>query len=236
MKHLLAILILLPIFCHGQLSKMMVGAHRTGPQRVLIDLGGNGVGDLTFTDTGVMTPDNTSRTGQAADGNWWNNITNGEPNMTLLSNPVDSHGNLITGFTITIDKWPRGTFSTTDSSMNFSGWTAAVGDYPASATIDNMYFHSTAGVVSMTVTIPFGKKARIKFWGSRVTTGVNRTLQVKKSTDATYTESFNALNNSNYNQAATITELSGTAVLNLRVTPGVSFGHISVMDITLEDL
>src|SRR5687767_3885070 len=176
MKWFVVILFLLVYqFSYSQQLLINGNTYTNGTQRILIDLGGNGTGDISLTDVGHMTPDNSSRIGQDVNGRWWNNITNGEPSVTLLANAVDVNGGLVSGLNISLDKWPRGTFSTTDSSMNFSGWTtAAVGDYPVTATEDNLYFHSTAGVVTMTITIPAGKTASIKFWGSRVTTGTIR--------------------------------------------------------------
>lgn len=224
-------------------------------QRVLIDLGGDGLVDNGQTDGGVMTPNNTipsATPGQAGDGKYWNNIVccvAGTNNGTTLvdypgasypitinrSTLVDIANTAVAGLSFTLDKAPRGTFTLVDYSMNYNGHTAAaITDYPVSAVRDNLYFHSTAGVVTMTVVVPAGKTASIKFWGNR-TEGIvtNRYLQIKKNTDASYTQEYNASNNTDYNTAVTFTGLTGTVAFNMQVKSGSTFGHISVIDTIL---
>jgi hypothetical protein len=194
-------------------------------QRILIDFGGYGVtnssGQQTYSPQG---------------GNYWNNESNIFSASTFLSNPVDIANATVTGFSIATDKKPGGTFAPADSSMNGSGYTTAVSDYPSTAVSDNVYFHSSAGVVTWTFTIPSGKQASIKFWGGRNTTGAARILQIKRSTDGSYTQEFESLGNQTYSQGVTFTGVAGTAIFNMQVKSGSTFGHISVIDITLTDL
>jgi predicted peptidase/lysophospholipase L1-like esterase len=202
--------------------------------RILIDLGGDGITDGGFTDTGVKTPDNsiTGNAGMAGDGLWWNNIVDCRAG-TWISSVVDTNNNPINGFSISADKKPGGTFQPADWSVGFTGAAAPVGDYPLSATRDFCLFHSSAGTVTLTFTIPAGKKADVKLWGSRADGSV-RTIQIRKSTDIAYQE-YNASNNTNYSNAATIVDLIGTVNVEARVKSGSTYGHIGVIDVTLYD-
>jgi hypothetical protein len=207
-------------------------------RRILVDFGGDGVADGIQTDTGSKTPNNTAgATGQAADGNWWNNVVDMSAAATFLPTAVDTTGAPVSGFSAAINNRPGGTFSTSDKSMNFNGPTVAVSDYPVTAVQDNTYFHTSAGLSTMTFVIPAGKVASIKFWGSRSeTTASNRYLQLKLATDTTWQE-YNASNNSDYNTAVTFSNLSGTVQIQMQVNTvaphNSTFGHISVIDITL---
>jgi hypothetical protein len=211
-------------------------------RRILIDIGGDGItddrdgvgGSGGAADTGVKTPDNSAgATGfDSGNSNWWNNVVDGRTG-TWVSDPVDTKNNVVHGFSIASSAIPGGTFAN-DYSMNFGGSTTAVGDYPSSAVRDNVYLHGTAGVVNLTIVVPNGKKMAIKFWGTRAD-GATRTSEFKLSTDGSYTQSYNASNNSTYATSANFSNLTGTVVINMRVAVGSTFGHISVMDITLTD-
>lgn len=230
MKNILLIIALFPTLCSAQF--LVNGQKSDAAKLALIDLGGNGAGDhASFIDVGEMTPSNSSRIGVDANGRWWNNITNGQPGVTLLGGAVATNGQYIGDLNISVDQWARGTFSSTDSNMNFQGASTAVGIYPLTATMDSWYLHSSAGVTTMTITIPAGWVADMTFWGSRTTTGANRTFQVKKSTDGSYTAQYNSLNNTTYSQNCTLTGLSGTVQLNMRVQPGQTFAHLGVIEI-----
>lgn len=207
------------------------------PQRVLIDLGGDGILDGAQTDGGVMVPNNTIASGtpgQDAGGNWWNNIVDGRPTVAI-GGFVDTTNMSVLLMTLMWDKTPRGTFSAVDYSMNYNGYTtAAISDYPISAIRDNLYFHTTAGVVTMTFVIPTGRTASIKFWGNRTESpGTSRILQFKGPLDATFAQEYNASNNLDYNTAVIFTGLVGTVAIQAQVKSGSTFGHISVIDITL---
>lgn len=218
-------------------------------QRILIDFGGDGQLDSGQTDGGVMTPNNTITSGtpgQAADGKYWNNIVccvagtgSDYPGTTYpitinRNTIVDIANTAVSGMSFTLDKRPNGTFSAVDYALNYNGYTAAISDYPITAVRDNLYLHTTAGVVTLTWVIPAGKTASIKFWGNRTEGAVtNRFIQIKKSTDGSFTQEYNASNNTDYNTAITFTGLSGTVIFNMQVKSGSTFGHISLFDITL---
>jgi hypothetical protein len=221
--------------------------YSAGTQRILIDLGGDGIVDSGQTDGGVMTPSNAGAPGaipgQAADGKWWNNIVScvagagaDYPGATYpitinRSTIVDITNSAVAGMSIALDKAPRGTFSAIDYSMNYGGSTVAVSDYPISAVMDNLYIHTSAGIVTMTFVVPAGKTASIKFWGNRNSTGP-RILQMRKAGDTTWLE-YDATTNTTYATAVTLTGITGTQGVEMQVKSGSTFGHISVIDISL---
>lgn len=204
-------------------------------QRILVDIGGDGVNDFSISDTGVMTPSNavgSGNPGQDGAGRWWNNVVDGRAGI-WLSDPKDTNNVTVSGFSISVDKKPAGTYAPAgpDYSINFGGTNAAVSEYPAPAVRDNVYFHTSAGIVTATVTVPAGRVASIKFWGNRAATGP-RVLQIRKAGDATWQE-YEAANNTNFNTAVTISGLTGTSQIEMQVKSGSDFGHISILDTTI---
>lgn len=213
-------------------------------QRILIDIGGDGVADdadgaggaAGITDTGVKTPNNSAgSTGQAGDGLWWNNLVDARGG-TWISNPVNTLNSTVTGFSISASQKPSLNInSANDYSINFGGTASAVGDYPATAVQDNVYYHLNAGTTDLTFVIPSGYAADVKFWGNRASTGP-RVMEFKLSTDGAYTLSYESANNTTYATAVSFTGLTGTVIINSRVKSGSTFGHISVIDVTLTPL
>lgn len=242
MARLLIILLFLSAAGQAQVMRAASGSYsRTGEEgpyyaRILIDLGANGVsgsnGSAGAVD-GVRTPNNDAgTTGQAGDGRWWNNREDFRAG-TWISNPVDTANNTVTGFSISSNVRPSGSFGSNDYSVNTGGTVSAVGDYPATAVRDNCYWH-TSGDANLTFVIPEGKKARIKFWGNR-NDATARVLQFKLAEDGSWGPEYNAANNTTYGTAAVFTDITGTQVINVRVKSGSTFGHLSVIDIILED-
>jgi len=206
-------------------------------QRILIDFGGDGIVDDGQTDGGIMTPNNSitpGTPGQDAAGKWWNNIVNcrAATNPTVVAaSIVDITNTIVSGMTISLDKKPGGTFAPVDYSMNYGGNVVAVGDYPATAVQDNLYFHTSAGIVTMVVPIPAGKTGSIKFWGNRNSTGP-RILQIRKAGDTTWLE-YDATTNTNPATAVTLTGCTGNQAIEFQVKAGSTFGHLSIMDTIL---
>lgn len=203
----------------------------TYQQRILIDLGGDGVNDGPNPDGGIKTPDNSvGAKGQAPDGKWWNNIVDCRAG-TWITTPVDINNNNVT-LSIAANVTPRQSWSPDDYSINFAGIVQAVSDYPETAVRDNCYFYDFSQTTNLTFIIPGGKTASIKFWGNRDAAGP-RTLKIKKSTDGSYTQEFDAAFNTTYSQGVTFTGLTGTVIFNCQVKSDSTFGHISVIDIQL---
>lgn len=211
-------------------------------QRILFDLGGDGTSQCAGCAAGgTMTPNNTigsGNKGQAGDGKWWNNLVGNSGPLTWFTNPVDINNNIVSGFSLSVDKDTGGTFNVEgDKSLNYTGYVGALSDYPATATIDNYYYHNSAGIVSHTFTIPAGRTMSIKWWGSRSNAGGAagpRILQFRVGTSGTFIDGFDSFQNSSYTQAYTLTGLSGTVVIQTQVKAGgAGFGHVGILDITL---
>ncbi|WP_207515369.1 prolyl oligopeptidase family serine peptidase [Longitalea luteola] len=162
----------------------------------------------------------------------WNNITSGSPGV-WISSVIDTAG-VTHNLSISADKRPGGTYANpNDISVNSNGIDSSLGKYPASAVRDNIYFHPSAGIVTLTFTIPAGKKADITFWGTREGTGP-RILQVRKAGDSLWKEYDGAYNHTVANNA-TLTDCYGTQLVEARTKAGSTFGHISVIEIALRD-
>ncbi len=206
----------------------------------LIDFGGDGIDDGIQNDTGVKTPNNTvGPFGQAADGRWWNNITSAkDAGMVLCESLVDAVNGEESLITITQDKRPGGTYSTSDSSMNYMGSVVAVQDYPSTAVRDSIYFHTSAGIVTWTFNIPSGFEARVLIWGNRSdgATKINRWLQAKRI-ELEEWKQYNASNNLDYNHGILIDQIfnGGQIQFKVNTTPpnNSTFGHIGIMEIEL---
>lgn len=185
--------------------------------RILIDCGAApSVGQLTAQDKW---------------GKYWNNMTNGRAGVQL-SNAKDTANNA-TGLGIEVIERLDGTFGLTGYGTNGGNTIGDVGDYPATATNDNIFAHSSTTTGRWRV---FGLNPALtynfKFWGTRTTYGV-RTIQIKQSTDASFTQESNSVMNIDYNNAININGITGVTevVFDMRVKPGQTFGNVSVIDI-----
>lgn len=190
--------------------------------RILIDCGAApNVGQLTTQDKW---------------GKYWNNMTNGRAGVQLI-NARDT-ANQATSLGIEVIERLDGTFGLTGWGTNGGNTIGDVGDYPATATNDNIFAHSSTTTGRWRV---FGLNPSLtynfKFWGTRSTYGV-RTIQIKRSTDASFTQESNSVMNTDYNNAININGITGVTevVFDIRVKPGQTFGNISVIDIvTMEN-
>lgn len=164
-------------------------------------------------------------------GKYWNNITDGRAGIRL-SNALDT-ANRTTSLGIEILNRLDGTFGINGNGMNGGNTIGDVGDYPATATNDNVFAHNSTTSGAWKI---FGLDPALtysfKFWGTRSTYGV-RTIQIKRSTDADYTQESNSVMNVDYNNAIYFNNITGVTevVFNIRVKPGLTFGNISVIDI-----
>ena len=126
-----------------------------------------------------------------------------------------------------------GTFAPTGPGMNHDNNVGTVGDYPANAVYDNAIAHNSTTTGRWRI---FGldpsRSYTVKFWGVRTTYGM-RVVQIKKSTDATWTQEFDAVNNTDFNRACYLTFTGVTEMsFDIRVKAGQTFGNISVIDIS----
>jgi lysophospholipase L1-like esterase len=184
--------------------------------RILIDIG-------SYSSTG--SPD--------ANGNYWNNMVSGIPGVRV-QNAVTS-ANVPTTLKIEVINRIDGTYEAGSNGLGSNtstgtGTVGAVGDYPATATDDYAYAHTSTEVGSWKFTgLDSATEYRIKFWGARLLT--NRSIEIKRS-DETNWQTYDAGNNRDYNRAAYFS-FSGKKEISfdIRVKQGSLFGIISVMDI-----
>ena len=201
--------------------------------RVLVDLGGHNTG--VNGDTAQMTPSNANPSGADINGRHWNNVISDSAAMTLTNDGsttwVDTAGNTVSDFGISISERPGGTYGS-GQSFNYVGYWQEVGDYPPTAVEDNAFFYPS-DINVWTFTIPTGRTASITFWGTRNSGGSPRRLDFKLSSDTSFTTGYDAVSNLTYSNGYTFNNLTGTIDIDIRVHPGDSFGYISVIDVKL---
>lgn len=211
--------------------------------RILVDLGGDGVTTMNGTlidGKRVPAPDSF--------GKYWNNWTGtsnlGFVNGSAIYNLV-SATNQQTPLSITLLGNPFGTFYGTavTRGVNYNGFNAPVGDYPLEAVYDNMFVNSSSTSAGNTLRIKNmqpGAVYTIKLWGARIDdAGSSRFLEVKLGDQSWNNRSFEtrylSTDTARYEQAYTFTAITGMDSLdiNFRTAPGSSFGHLSLIDITV---
>ena len=168
-----------------------------------------------------------------AQGKYWNNLTNAASGagisglVTTVNNP--------TSLSLEVTSRIDGTFDTNGNGLYGYNPVGDVGDYPASATSDYAFAHTSATNGSWTFGgLDEGSEYRFKFWGSK--NADNRWIEIRKSGETEW-KSYDAGNNSNYDQAAYFTVTGQKTVqFEIRVKDGSSFGYISVVDINATPL
>lgn len=197
-------------------------------RRVLLDIGGDG----STTVDGSGNPAGQT-TNIDFNGRKWNNLfghfDSGKafPGTMICADGTTDSG---IGFTITNDMY--GSFPGTGTrGFNPDGPTSNIGDYPASATRDAAYVHSSAnGQVTFSGLNP-SKIYRIKFWGSRINTTGVRTTRIQYGSEV---KMYNAVGNLDYNTAAVFV-VGGLSVYNFSIkvdtADGSTFGALNIVDI-----
>ena len=184
-------------------------------QRVLID-----VGESTLV---TNSPDQW--------GKYWNNMADGRPGLRV--NNAVTVVNVTTTIKLEVINRIDGTVATYNPGSSSSGSVGDIGEYPASATNDNIFAHESAtnGKWRLYDLDP-SRTYTIKFWGSRVASG-SRIIQIKRSDETTWQE-FNTASNTNFNTAATFS-FSGKSEMSfdIQVKSGSVFSYINVIDIMM---
>ena len=186
-------------------------------QRILIDLG------LA----------NATSNGADQWGKYWNNVTDARPGIRL-TNAINT-ANQPTNIQFEVVR-QTGSTAGYDLNTRTSNTIGTIGDYPASATNDNAFAHTsiTDGEWRFSGLDP-AKTYTIKFWGS-ITGSGSRILQVKPSYETVWKE-YNASANLNFDNAAIFTITGMTDVsFNIRVKSGSTFSYINVIDIKVDAL
>ncbi|MFT3979377.1 MAG: PKD domain-containing protein [Ferruginibacter sp.] len=180
-------------------------------QRVLIDVG-------------------TVLTTSPSNGLYWNNLTDGRPGVRV-SNAITTQ-NLPSGINIEIINRTDGTYSTGSNGIATGNTTGAVGDYPANATSDLALVHSSGSGLWRVSGMDASKIYNIKFWGSRTNTTSARAIEIKRSDETTW-QTYNALQNTSFSNAAVFVVSGKTSMdFNIRTKAGSDFSAICVLDIS----
>lgn len=213
--------------------------------RILVDLGGDGV--YTVLPTGAAMGQPTPS--PDASGNYWNNWYGSGGSAGFRDGAAISQlktaSDSATTVSLKMIGAPDGTYSTsaTTRAVNNNGFTVGVGDYPATAVVDNMFLHSSInpnGVILRMKGLAKNKIYNFKLWGARLDAGTTpRILESRlasedwtaaKSVDTRYGTSASP----DYDRAINYAGISGVDSLDiyLRVGAGSTFASLSLLDIT----
>ncbi len=172
----------------------------------------------------------TTTTGADINGNYWNNVTSGTEGVKL-QNAVTTN-NLITPLGLQIVNRIDGLFNVLSQGVNTGSTIGDVGDYPNSVTTDYAFafFNTDMGKWKITG-LDSLKEYSVKFWGTRNATDV-RVIEIKRADESVW-KSYEAANNTNYNNAAIFT-IRGKSEMtfDIKIPANSSFGHICLLDIT----
>jgi lysophospholipase L1-like esterase len=212
--------------------------------RLLIDLGGDGVKTSNGTRADgkpTVSPDFLNH--------YWNNwFGDGTLAAFVTGASIDglrTASNESTNIGLKLIGKPEGIFGNTPTkALNFNGPGVAIGEYPAEAVYDNLYFHNSSNGSGNIIRLRGLSKNNtyyVKLWGVRIDTAresLPRVLDAKLGTDAwTSVKSIETrwatTDSTNYKKAIYLDGFTGvdSMDINLRVGAGSTFGHLSVMDI-----
>jgi hypothetical protein len=197
----------------------------TGKDTVMIQTGSRILFDFGKSDATTTSPD--------VNSNYWNNVTTGT-NGTKITDAINT-SNSATGISMEVVSRIDGTFNLlglgVNANVEFPSGVGAIGDYPASATADYAFTHTSAtdGQWKFSGLDPL-KTYNIKFWGTKAI-DVPRIIEIK-TTEASTWKSYDATNNADFNNAAAFLITGKTEqVFDIRVQSSSTFGYISVVDI-----
>jgi hypothetical protein len=161
--------------------------------------------------------------------NYWNNIASAR-NGVLLQNAI-TNTNQTTTVGLEVINRIDGTFNIAGPGTNSGNTTGDVVDYPNTATTDYAFAHPSATTGQWRL---FGldslRNYTIKFWGSRSVTDA-RVIEIK-TTDSINWQSYDAMGNTDYNNAAVFNIKGKNEVtFDIRVQAGSPFGYIGLIDI-----
>jgi len=216
----------------------VTGTTPTPASRLLVDLGGDGVTTLGSNGT----PIGVSTVSPDGNGRYWNNFVPAHPDGfsdgAAIADLIDING-AVTGISITVVRDLYGTFfdAVATRGINNQGMNAVVGDYPASACIDSLFANNSVsdGQLLISGLNPLNTYT-VKFWGSRNTGGTvdNRFIEIKLSQDAWPGQNYNGAMNTDPDQAAVFTGITGVneQAFDARVLSGSTFGYIGIIEIS----
>jgi len=216
------------------------------PNRILIDLGGDGVNTVLPNGT----PAGQATASPDAYGDYWNNWfgsggASGFRDGATIAALVTTN-NSPTSISMKIIGQPDGAYNTTATTrgINFSGFTIASNDYPATALSDNMFLHNSVnpdGVILHITGLTAKKTYRFKLWGGRVdNTATPRIMETRLAGQAwtsarTMETRYSSADIPDYNRAIVYDGITGSDSLDIymRVGTGSTFTSLSLVDINI---
>lgn len=163
-------------------------------------------------------------------GLYWNNVTDARKGVRLTD--AIATDNTSTGIKMEVVN-PLGTAGAFDLNTRTSNTVGVVGDYPATATTDNAFIHTSISNGQWRISgLDPAQQYTIRFWGSIAMSG-SRVAQIHAEGETTWKE-YNASFNTNPANAAVFTVTGKTEqVFDIRVKAGSTFSYINVLDITI---
>ena len=165
-----------------------------------------------------------------ANGNYWNNITTGT--VGVKTTDAVNTANAATGIGLEVVNRIDGTFNPAGPGVNTGNTVGVVNDYINSATTDYAFADPSATNGSWKLTgLNPNQTYSVKFWGARTIANSSRIIEIKRQDESTW-QSYDAANNTNYNNAAYFTITGKTEMsFDIRVPSGSFFGYISLIDL-----
>jgi hypothetical protein len=165
-----------------------------------------------------------------ANGYHWNNVNAGTPGIKLF-NAINVQ-NLVTNIGLEVVNRIDGTFNLAGPGVTTANSVGIVGDYPATATSDYAFSHSSTSNGKWKLTgLDSGTTYTVKFWGTRNGVSDSRFIEIKREEETTW-KTYNARNNTNPNNGATFTFTGKTEqIFDIRSGATSTFGHICLIDI-----
>ncbi len=163
-------------------------------------------------------------------GNYWNNITTGT--VGVKTTDAVNTTNVGTGIGLEVVNRIDGTFNLAGPGVNTGNTVGVVNDYINSATTDYAFADPSATNGSWKLTgLNPNQTYSVKFWGAKTITNSSRIIEIKRQDETTW-QSYDAVNNTNYNNAAYFTITGQTEMsFDIRVPSGSFFGYISLIDL-----
>jgi lysophospholipase L1-like esterase len=228
------------------LSSSSSSVNISSPNRILVDLGGDGINTVLPNGT----PAGQATASPDVYGDYWNNWFGSGGSLGFRDDATIAKlvttNNSTTGISMKIVGQPDGTYNSTATTraINFNGFTVAANDYPAAALSDNMFLHNSinpAGVVLHITGLTPKKTYRFKLWGARVDNATTpRIMETRLGSQAwtsakTMETRYASTETPDYDRAIVYDSITGIDSLDIYMRPGTgsTFTSLSLVDINI---